>query len=380
MTVRLMETLSQLQPRMLEDLELLVSSESPSTQPMELVAAAEKVSAVGKSLLGSEPVYLPGEGCTHLLWSLGVKPRILIVGHYDTVWPVGTTSRWPFSVDGDKATGPGSFDMKAGIVQAFYAVHALGNPDGIQILITGDEETGSASSRSAIEKLAAEVEAVLVLEASLDGAFKTSRKGSGMYRLHVRGRASHAGLEPEAGINATVEIAQQIHLIDDLQDIARGTSVTPTTLRSGEASNQVPPSAWLDIDVRATSMSELERVDAALRCLQPKLDGAVLQVEGGIDRGPLEQGRASALFDRASEVAAVLGLPPLRGVMAGGTSDGNLTAALGIPTLDGLGAVGAGAHSEGEWVQISAMPERAALLAGLVDSLLARPIEGSTNH
>lgn len=378
MNAQLLNTLSQLRPRMLRDLELLVSAESPSLQPRELGAAADVVSAVGKSLLGSEPAYLPGEGCDHLLWTLGDKPRVLVLGHYDTVWPVGTTKRWPFSVDADKATGPGSFDMKAGLIQAFYAVHALGCPDGLQILVTGDEEIGSPSSRDEIEKLAAGVEAVLVLEASLDGALKTSRKGAGMYRLHVQGRASHAGLEPEAGINATVEIAHQILSVEALQDTALGTTVTATTLRSGEASNQVPPSAWLDIDVRATSMAELERVDVALRCLRPRVEGAVLQIDGRIDRGPLEQDQASALFRRATEVAGVLGLPPLQDAMAGGTSDGNLTAALGIPTLDGLGAVGAGAHSEGEWVKISAMPERAALLAGLVDSLLMSPIESST--
>uniref|UniRef100_UPI003F49440C M20 family metallopeptidase n=1 Tax=Paenarthrobacter nicotinovorans TaxID=29320 RepID=UPI003F49440C len=365
---------------MLTDLKLLVEAESPSDRSAELGLAASAVADVGKGLLGSEPAYLPGDGCDHLLWSLGDKPRLLVVGHYDTVWPVGTTRRWPFTVEGDNATGPGCFDMKAGLIQAFYAIHALGCPDGIQILVTGDEEIGSASSRDAIEELAAEVEAVLVLEASLDGALKTSRKGSGMYRFHVQGRASHAGLDPEKGINATVEMAHQILLIEALQDAARGTTVTATTLRSGEASNQVPPSAWLDVDVRATSMSELERVDVGLRSLRPTLDGAVLHVEGGIDRGPLEHVQASALFTRAKEVAHGLGLPPLLEAMAGGTSDGNLTAALGIPTLDGLGAVGAGAHSEGEWIKISAMPERAALLAGLIDSLLVRPINGCTNR
>lgn len=380
MAASLLDALTHLQHRMVADLERLVAAESPSEHSAELALAADVVADIGRGLLETGPIYLPGDGCDHLLWSFGDKARVLIVGHYDTVWPVGTTSRWPFAVDGDKVTGPGAFDMKAGIVQALYAVHALGCPDGVQILITGDEEIGSPSSRDAIEKLAFGVESVLVLEASLDGALKTSRKGSGMYRLHVRGRASHAGLEPEAGINATAEIAQQILLMDALKDTARGTSVTPTTLRSGEASNQVPPSAWLDIDVRATSMAELERVDAALRRLQPKIEGAVLQIEGGIDRGPLEQARASALFERAAEVAGTLGLPPLRDAMAGGTSDGNLTAALGIPTLDGLGAVGAGAHSEGEWVQINAMPERAALLAGLVDSLLVRPIENAGNR
>lgn len=374
MAALLLDVLSHLQHRMLRDLELLVSAESPSAHSGELGSAADVVSAVGKSLLGSEPVYLPGEGCDHLLWNLGNKARVLVVGHYDTVWPVGTTARWPFSVDGDKATGPGSFDMKAGLVQAFYAVHALGCPDGIQILVTGDEEIGSPSSRDLIERLAAGVDAVLVLEASLDGALKTSRKGAGMYRLHVRGRASHAGLEPEAGVNATLEIAYQIPNIEALKDVSAGTSVTPTTLRSGDASNQVPASSWLDIDVRAVSMAELERVDAALRSLQPRVDGAFLEIEGGIDRGPLEQARASALFGRATEVALVLGLPTLRQATAGGASDGNLTAAMGIPTLDGLGAVGAGAHSEGEWVQVSAMPERAALLAGLIDSLLVSPV------
>lgn len=360
---------------MVVDLELLVSAESPSAHPVELGSAADVVAQVGKGLLGYGPVFLPGEGCDHLLWTMGDRPRVLLVGHYDTVWPLGTTARWPFSVVGDRATGPGSFDMKAGLVQAFYAVKALGCPDGVQFLVTGDEEIGSPSSRNWIEELAAGAEAVLVLEASLDGALKTSRKGASTYRLHARGRASHAGLEPEAGVNATLEIAQQILAIETLADGPAGTSVTPTTVRSGEASNQVPASSWLDIDVRASSMEELERVDCSLRSLRPRVGGASLEIEGSIDRGPLEQSLASALFDRAQEVAHVLGLPHLRQAMAGGTSDGNLTAALGIPTLDGLGAVGAGAHSEGEWVQVSAMPERAALLAGLIESLLRNPVE-----
>lgn len=377
MPARLTDVLSPLQPRMLRDLELLVSSESPSEQRTHLGMAADAVSAVGKSLLGSEPVFISGEGCDHLLWRLGNNPRVLILGHYDTVWPLGTIQRWPFSVDGDKATGPGSFDMKAGLVQAFYAIHALGCPDGVQILVTGDEEIGSPSSRVLIEEVASGVEAVLVLEASLDGALKTSRKGCGMYQLHIQGRASHAGLDPEAGINATLEAAHQILVVDALKDTSMGTSVTSTTLRSGEASNQVPASATLDIDVRAASIAELERVDAALRRLQPMIEGATLKLQGGIDRGPLEQTMASALYMRAREVAGNLGLPPLLEAMAGGTSDGNLTAALGIPTLDGLGAVGAGAHSEGEWVQVSAMPQRAALLAGLVGSLLVSPIDSA---
>lgn len=363
---------------MVVDLGVLVSAESPSAHPVALSSAADVVALMGRRLLGCEPVFLPGEGCDHLLWTMGDRPKVLIVGHYDTVWPLGTTARWPFSVGGDKATGPGSFDMKAGLVQAFHAVQALECPDGVQILITGDEEIGSPSSRSWIEKLAAGAEAVLVLEASLDGALKTSRKGASTYRLHARGRASHAGLEPEAGVNATLEIAQQILSIEKLADAPAATSVTPTTLRSGDASNQIPASSWLDIDVRAASMEELERVDCALRSLRPQLDGASLKIEGAIDRGPLEQSRASGLFDRAQEVAHFLGLPRLRQAMAGGTSDGNLTAALGIPTLDGLGAVGAGAHSEGEWVQVSAMPERAALLAGLIDSLLRSPVESAS--
>lgn len=375
MTNSLPHALSQLGHRMVADLELLVTSESPSSHQMELDRTAALVARVGTTLLGREPAFLSGDGCQHLLWSFGDEPKILIVGHYDTVWPSGTIARWPFSIAGDKATGPGAFDMKAGLVQAFYAVQALGCPDGIQILVTGDEEIGSPSSRAWIEQLAAGAEAALVLEASLDGALKTGRKGASTYRLHAHGRASHAGLEPEAGINATLEMAWQVSAIGQLADAVAGTSVTPTTLRSGDASNQVPASSWLDIDVRATSMRELERVDGALRGLQPHLDGASLGIEGGIDRGPLERSRSAALFDRANEVADRMGLPSLRQAVAGGTSDGNLTAALGIPTLDGLGAVGAGAHSEGEWIQVSAMPERASLLAGLVDSLLRNPVE-----
>ena len=375
MTALSLEPFIRLQNDMVRDLETLVSSESPSADHERLAATADVLTEMGMALLGSRPRRLPGDKCEHLLWNFGGACRILIIGHYDTVWPSGTTDRWPFSVVGDKATGPGAFDMKAGLIQAFYAVQALGCPKGVQILVTGDEEIGSPSSRKLIEQLAAGVEAVLVLEASLDGALKTSRKGAGMYRLLIHGLASHAGLEPEAGVNATLEVAAQIIAIGELTDAPAGTTVTPTTLRSGVASNQIPASAWLDVDVRATTVEELARVDAALRSLTTKVPGASLQLEGGIDRGPLESQHAAVLFNRAAQVGQTLGVPPLRQAMAGGTSDGNLTAAMGIPTLDGLGAVGAGAHREGEWVQVSAMPERAAILAGIIDSLLVNPVD-----
>nr|WP_199533204.1 M20/M25/M40 family metallo-hydrolase [Renibacterium salmoninarum] len=247
----------------------------------------------------------------------------------------------------------------------------------VRLLITADEELGSGSSRELIEYAAAECAAVLVFEASSDGgALKTGRKGTSIYQLVIEGRAAHAGLEPEKGVNATVEIAHQILAISALADPALGTTVTPTRMISGETSNTVPARAELSIDVRARSVAELKRVDRAMRALQGSLPGSLLQLHGGINRPPLEAKASAALYQLSCQVAIELGIAPTGYAEVGGASDGNFTAGLGIPTLDGLGAVGGGAHAQNEHVDLSAMPERTALAAGLIQRLL----EGQLHH
>ena len=356
-------------PEMLERLDALVTVESPSQDVERTGRCAHTVAALGRDLLGEGPERLVVDGRPHLRWTFG-EPRVLLLGHFDTVWPAGTIDRWPFAVDGDVATGPGTFDMKAGIVQGLFACRALDDLDGIGILLTSDEEVGSPTSRDLIEQSATGLDAVLVLEPSADGALKTGRKGASMYTFAVTGRAAHAGLDPEKGVNALLEIA---HLALDLDALAapqQGTTVTPTVAAAGTATNVVPASATLHLDVRATSVAEQDRVDAAIRARRPAVPGTTVEVHGGPNRPPLPVDRSAALFTRARRHAEALGLAPLTDVQVGGASDGNFTAGLGIPTLDGLGAVGDGAHAEGEHVAVGAMPERAALVASLLTDLL----------
>jgi glutamate carboxypeptidase len=240
--------------------------------------------------------------------------------------------------------------------------------------VTGDEEFGSPGSRALIEEEAAGKVAALVLEASADGgALKIKRKGISSYRLSAAGRAAHAGLEPENGINATVELAHQVLAVTALADPALGTTVTPTLLSAGTSVNTVPAAGEFAIDVRASSAAEQQRVDSALRALRPVLPGATLTLSGAPNRPPMPESASAALFALAQQVAARLGQPALRGVAVGGGSDGNFTAGAGTPTLDGLGAVGGGAHAEHEHVLVAALAPRTALLAALVDELVGAP-------
>jgi glutamate carboxypeptidase len=355
---------------MRDAVRLLVEAESPSSDPAALHACAQVVAGVGRQVMGTAGEVVENDGLPQVRWRFGESPRVLLIGHFDTVWPLGTLQRLPFT-DGDgRLTGPGVFDMKAGIVQGFFAVAALADASGVEMLFTSDEEVGSASARPAIRDAARRVAAVLVLEPSQHGALKVARKGVSMYRLHVEGRAAHAGLEPEKGVNATVELA---HAVLALQGLARpdvGTTVTPTVAASGTTINVVPATARLDVDVRALTPEEQQRVDDAMHDLAATLPGARLHLDGGPDRPPLPSRVARDLFARAVACAERLGLGTLDGVEVGGGSDGNLTAAEGTPTLDGLGAVGDGAHADSEHVVASTMPERAALLAELVGDLL----------
>jgi glutamate carboxypeptidase len=370
--------------QILDDIAELVTCESPSSDLAAVAASADVVAGLGKRLTGQAPERITIDGCSHLRWRLGgaassgapssQRPaRVLLLAHHDTVWPLGSLATHPFSVTDGVLRGPGCFDMKAGLVLALHAAAVLGAPAGLTILVTGDEEVGSPSSRALIEAEAAGCRAALVLEAAADGgAVKTERKGTSRYLVRVLGRAAHAGLEPEKGINATIELAHQVLTIGGLADADRGTSVTPTAMSAGTTFNTVPAAGELAVDVRVWDAGEQERVDVGMRALAPLLDGAALEVTGGPNRPPLGSSASADLFARAAQVAGRLGLPPLTRAAVGGASDGNFTAGAGVPTLDGLGAVGGGAHADHEHVLVAELPARAALLAALIEDLLGR--------
>jgi len=298
--------------------------------------------------------------------------QLLVLGHYDTVYASGSLAKMPYRVSGGKVYGPGTFDMKAGLVQALFAFDALQQSKAplckrIVFLWTSDEEIGSDSSRRLIESEAQRSDAVFVLEPSLGprGLLKTSRKGVGEAEIIVHGRASHAGLAPEEGINAVHELARQIMHIQEWNDPRRGISVNADIIEGGTRTNVIAERARAVVDLRALRIADMRRLEQRLRSLRPGVRGARLEVRGGFNRAPMERKVSATLFARAKSLAAQMGLR-LGECVAGGGSDGNLTAALGIPTLDGLGAVGDGAHSAHEHVFVKTMPERAALLAALL--------------
>lgn len=357
-------------PLLLEHLESLVAVESPSTDLSATARGADAADTLVKELLGTPCERVESDGRVHLRWSGGGETRVVLVMHVDTVWPIGTTARWPFEVVDDRASGPGAFDMKAGLVQGLHALSLLPDLTGLRVLITTDEEIGSPTSRELIEETARGARAALVLEPSAAGALKSARKGVSMYELVVTGRAAHAGLEPEKGVNAGLELAHQLLTLEAVADVEQGTTVTPTLLSAGTTTNTVPARATAAIDVRAVTEAEQQRVDDVLRGLRPVLPGASVELLGGPNRPPLQPSASEELLLRARRLADELGLPALQDVRVGGGSDGNFTAGVGVPTLDGLGAVGDGAHAEGEYVVVSAMPERAALVAALVGDLL----------
>ncbi|MDP9868058.1 MULTISPECIES: M20 family metallopeptidase [Streptosporangium] len=357
---------------MIADIERLVSCESPSDDLAAVARSAETVAETGAERLGAEAERIVIDGRTHVRWRFGRDPRVLLIGHHDTVWPIGSLERHPFEVRDGVLRGPGCFDMKAGLVMAFHALAALDDLDGVTLLVTGDEEPGSPSSRELIENEARRCAAALVLEAAgPGGALKTERKGVSRYEVLVRGRAAHAGLEPERGVNASVELARQVMAVAGLGDPALGTTVTPTRLEAGTTVNTVPGSARFDVDVRVWAAAEQHRVHTAMRSLRPELPGAGVEVRGGPNRPPLPATSSKDLFERARRLADDLGVGPLTSVAVGGASDGNFTAGVGTPTLDGLGAVGGGAHADDEHVLVAELTGRTRLLTALVAELLA---------
>ncbi|MFD0236187.1 M20 family metallopeptidase [Streptomyces decoyicus] len=347
---------------MLADLRTLVEIESPSRDLHALTASAEAVAAVIESRLGGRAELIASDGGPHVHWSAGGDPHVLVLGHHDTVFPLGTLDRRPFTVEDGHATGPGVFDMLGGLVQAIHGLATLDDRSGVEILVTADEEVGSRSSRALIEERALACGAVLVCEGAAEGGgLKTGRKGCGTFRVSVTGRASHAGLEPAAGVNALIEASHQVLDIAALGRPGIGTTVTPTVASAGTLDNVVPAEATVIVDVRVESADEKDRIEAAFAGLAPHLDEAKIAVQGAVSRPPMPESASAELFAVARRL-----LPGVEGMAVGGGSDGNFTAALGVPTLDGLGAVGGGAHADHEYLVIGAMAERANLVAGLV--------------
>lgn len=359
---------------MLQTIEALVRLESPSTDK----AAVDRCGAVLAGMLraagAAVDVLSQPERGNHLRARIPGEGRpVMLLGHFDTVWPLGTLERMPLRRDGDRLYGPGTFDMKGGIALALSAIEALratGTPHPpVTMLWTTDEEIGSRTSKETIEAEARQSAAVLVLEPALPGGgLKTARKGCGEFELTVHGVAAHAGLDPGKGASAIHELAAQIAAIERFQDLPRGISVNVGLVSGGSRPNVVAEEARATIDVRAPTRETAEAVESAFRRLQPARQGTRLTVKGGFERPPMERTPAVAgLFTRASEVASSFGRE-LREGSAGGGSDGNFTAALGVPTLDGLGPIGDGAHAAHEHVEIAAVPWRAALVAGLLAS------------
>ncbi len=364
-------------PWLLEFIEALVAIESPSDDPAAVNRCGAELASRLEALGAAITRVSSGTAGDHLRASFGTGTRqVLLLGHFDTVWPIGQLGTMPVAREGGRLHGPGIFDMKAGIGLATLATRAVLARDAlanarIVMLWTTDEEIGSTTSRALIEAEARKSDAVLVFEPSLPGgALKTSRKGVGQFELVARGVSAHAGLDPGKGVSAVRELARQIIAIDDLQDLERGISVTVGVVAGGTRANVVPAEARATIDARATTLADAERVERAMQALTPRIPGATLSVTGGFDRPPLERSaKVIALFGMAKAVAAEMGISLEEG-SAGGGSDGNFTAALGIPTLDGFGAVGDGAHALHEHVEIEALAPRAAVIAGLLERLL----------
>ncbi len=364
---------------LVDTIEGLVGLESPTTDKAAADRCASELELRLSAIGGRTERLAERDVGDHVRAEFGRGDnQVLLLGHYDTVWRVGQLAEMPIhEVDG-RLYGPGVFDMKAGIAIGMLAVRALFSqprsvPGRVVILMTSDEETGSDSSRSILEAEARKSRAVLVLEPALPGgAVKTQRKGCGEFVLKVKGVAGHAGADPREGASAIEELGHQLRALEAIQKLAPGVTLNVGTVGGGTRTNVIAAEAWAGIDVRIARAADAARVESAIRGLKTVVPGTAIEITGAIDRPPLERTRAVAtLYRHARDIAATLGRALEEGSTGGG-SDGNFTAALGVPTLDGLGAVGAGAHSADEHVVLSHLPWRAALLAGLIERVLAR--------
>jgi glutamate carboxypeptidase len=367
-------------PEMLKTLRHFVEAESPSLEKFPadhccgLIAAEWSKHGAGVERL---PQTHRGDHLRITWWQHNSKPagQLLVLGHYDTVYSTGTLRKMPFRVAAGKAFGPGTFDMKAGIVQSLFALQTLQQLNTplrkrLVFLWTSDEEIGSESSRKLIESEASRSDAVFVMEPAFGprGLLKTARKAIGEAEIIVHGRASHAGLAPQEGINAIHELALQIERVQQWNDPRRGISANVCTIEGGTRVNVIPERARALFDLRALRSADARQIERRLHALRPILPGARLEIRGSFERPPLERKMSASLFAQAKSRAAQMG-QQLGECTVGGGSDGNFTAALGIPTLDGLGAVGDGAHSAHEHVITNTMPARAALLAALLATI-----------
>lgn len=378
MTISVVEVAAR-RDALLAELRTVVELESPSTDKAAVDRLVAYLRARARELGAAIEEYPQVDygDLTVASWPAhGGAPTepLLVLTHIDTVWPVGTLARRPFRIEGDTAYGPGIYDMKASVVMFLEAVRLLRERHlrhrPIRWLINTEEEVGSPVSRPLIEREAQSSALVLCLEPPAPGgALKTARKGVGMFTVRISGRAAHAGAEPERGVSAIQELANQIAYLHSLNDPATGTTVNVGVVGGGTRSNVVAAEAWAKVDVRVATREEAERVTAAVLGARPWLPGATVTVEGGLNRPPMERTPAiAAAFERAREIGRELGLE-LREAATGGASDGNFTAALGVPTLDGLGCPGDGAHAEHEQISLSGLIERTALLALLLHRL-----------
>ncbi len=369
---------------MVSTIRELVEIESPSDNKPAVDRLAEAVAKKFSTLGGEVRMHSAKDFGNHLQVNFpgksAVKP-VLLLGHYDTVYPLGTLASMPCRVAGNKLTGPGALDMKSGIALMLHALAALQNwhteewhgmlPRPVTVLLVSDEEVGSDSSRSITESMAKKAAAVLVLEPSygFQGAAKTARKGVGEYLVKVTGKASHAGLDFQKGVNAILELARQIEKISAFTDLKKGLTVNVGIASGGSRTNVVPAEAAAQVDIRIARLKDAAGIDKKMRNLRPFNRKCKIEVRGGINRPPMERtAGVAALYTQAQAIARDFGWK-LGEAAVGGGSDGNFTAGLGIPTLDGLGGVGDGAHATHEHILISELPRRAALMAGLIESV-----------
>lgn len=370
---KLLSYFQNLNAQTLEILSLLVQMETPSGDASKSAAFAAAYSDM-LCEAGCNVDEIPSETGVSLLAKYndaGGAP-LLIITHSDTVWPKGTLETMPFRIDGDRAYGPGVYDMKASLAMMLQVFRTLQCDRPVYLFVSCDEESGSITTRSAIESLASRSMAALVLEPPLPhGGVKTARKGIGSFKLKATGRAAHAGLEPERGISAILELSHQIIALHDLNDSSTGVSLNVGVVSGGSLINVVPAEATAEIDVRCWTLEDQRRVERQILGLKPHLEGARLEVTGSFKRPPMERSDSVVqLYNLARGIGKEIGLRLTEGA-AGGGSDGNFIAALGKPVLDGLGPEGAGAHAPNEHIIVSKLPQRATLVTRLIEELCA---------